>query len=129
MPRPTTTTLARPLGVRTVVLVAVAALALAAPLGSPHPAVAVPVPAGPTTDAGLAASAASPASQARLTSRLSSILNDVRSRTESDVSVLDAETGAVVYSRRSTSPNMPASNTKILTAAAAMHVLGPDYRF
>jgi len=130
MPVPTTTAaLARPRGVRAAVLATVAALALAAPFGNAHPAVAAPVPAGPTTGAGSAASAATAGSQARLTSRLSSILNDSRSRTESDVSVLDAETGAIVYSRRSTSANMPASNTKILTAVAAMHVLGPDYRF
>ena len=45
------------------------------------------------------------------------------------MSVLDAETGAVVYSRRSTSASLPASNTKVLTAAAAMHELGPGYRF
>ena len=129
MPLPTTTGIARHRAVRAAALATVAALALAAPLGNPHPAVAAPVPAGPTTDAGSAASAAEAASSARLTSKLSSILNDSRSRTESDVSVLDAETGGVVYSRRSTSADLPASNTKILTAVAAMHVLGPDYRF
>ena len=69
------------------------------------------------------------ATKVTLGSRLTAILNDPRSATESDVSVLDAGTGKVVYARRATSANMPASNTKILTAAAAMHVLGPRYRF
>src|SRR4051794_2761986 len=107
MPLPTTTALARPRGVRVAVLSTVAALALAAPLGTAHPAVAAPVPAGPATGADSAASAPAAASQVRLTNTLASILNDSRSRTESDVSVLDAETGAVVYSRRSTSAALP----------------------
>jgi len=107
--------------VRRGALAAVAALALVAPVGLVHPAQAAPVAGDPA--------ASSAAAGASLSSRLSSILNDARSRSETDVSVLDATTGATVYSRRSTSADMPASNTKILTAVAAMHVLGPDYRF
>jgi D-alanyl-D-alanine carboxypeptidase/D-alanyl-D-alanine-endopeptidase (penicillin-binding protein 4) len=98
-----------PQAARRAVLAGVAALVLTAPAALGHPAQA--------------------AVQARLSSRLSSILDDSRSRTETDVSVLDATTGAVVYSRRSTSANLPASNAKILTAVTAMHVLGPGYRF
>jgi D-alanyl-D-alanine carboxypeptidase/D-alanyl-D-alanine-endopeptidase (penicillin-binding protein 4) len=116
---------ARPQAARRAVLAAIAALTLTAPVALGHPAQAAPVVSAPAT----ASAAATAASQARLSTKLSSILNDARSRTESDVSVLDAETGAVVYARRSTSANLPASNTKILTAVAAMHVLGPDYRF
>ncbi len=129
-PRPAT---AGPRAVRrsALALCAAAALgALAVPVALGSPAQAAPVlgaPAAGTTTTSTAADAA--AAQTRLSSRLSSILNDARSRKETDVSVLDAGTGAVVYSRRSTSPGMPASNTKILTAVAAMHVLGPDYRF
>ena len=85
--------------------------------------------AAPARGLDAAADAARASSQARLRSRLSSILDDARSRKETDVSVLDAETGAVVYSRRSTSASLPASNTKVVTAAAALHELGPGYRF
>lgn len=112
--------------VRRAGLAASAAVALAAPMMLGYPAQAAPVVTDPAAGATTASAAKS---QARLSGTLSSILDDARSRKESDVSVLDAETGAVVYSRRSTSPNLPASNTKILTAVAAMHELGPDYRF
>jgi D-alanyl-D-alanine carboxypeptidase/D-alanyl-D-alanine-endopeptidase (penicillin-binding protein 4) len=118
----------RPDGARRAALAVLAAVVLAGPVALGHPAQAAPVAVAPT--AGTAAEdAALASSQARLSSRLSSILDDSRSRKETDVSVLDAETGTVVYARRSTTANMPASNTKVLTAAAAMHVLGPDYRF
>ena len=65
----------------------------------------------------------------RLQSRLASVLNDSRSRTESSVVVLDATTGERLYNRSGTRSVMPASNTKILTAVTAMHVLKPTYRF
>ncbi|MGI3781798.1 MAG: D-alanyl-D-alanine carboxypeptidase/D-alanyl-D-alanine endopeptidase [Janthinobacterium lividum] len=126
MPVSTTTDLPRPRAVRRVTLAAIAALALAAPVAVGEPAQAAPVVDAP---AAAADAASSVAARASLSSTLSSILNDPRARTETDVSVLDAETGASVYSRRSTSADMPASNTKILTAVTALHELGPDYRF
>ena len=130
MPMPTTVVTARtgprPAAARAVLAAAVAVV-LAAPVALAHPAQAAPVVGAPVAGAAEAAGAA--ASQARLGARLSSILDDARSRRETDVSVLDAETGAVVYARRSTSANLPASNAKIITAVAALDVLGPDHRF
>ena len=126
MPVSTTTVIPRSHAVRRATLAAFAALALAAPVAVGQPAHAAPVVTAPAADVAADASAAARAS---LSSTLSSILNDSRSRTETDVSVVDAETGAVVYGRRSTSASMPASNAKILTAVTALHELGPDYRF
>ena len=120
----------RPVALRRAATAAVLALVVGVPLGLPDPAAAAPT--APPVSAGeraASSAAAAAASTTALGRRLSGILDDSRSRSETDVSVLDASTGAVVYARRSTSPNMPASNTKILTAVAAMHVLGPDYRF
>lgn len=45
------------------------------------------------------------------------------------VSVKNAETGESVYSHMSDIRLRPASNMKLLTGAAALEVLGPDYRF
>ena len=123
MPVSTTTALPPGRAVRRTALGAVAALVLTAPVALVHPAQAVPVATAPP------AASAAVAARASLSSTLSSILDDARSRTETDVSVLDADTGAGVYARRSTSLDMPASNAKILTAVTALHVLGPDYRF
>lgn len=43
--------------------------------------------------------------------------------------VADLGTGKVLYSHRARSPAIPASTTKLLTAAAALSLLGPDHVF
>lgn len=45
------------------------------------------------------------------------------------VHVVDIESGEVLYSRRADAPMIPASNQKIITAAAALSELGPRYEF
>lgn len=43
--------------------------------------------------------------------------------------IVNPRTGDTLYSRNAGKLFMPASNQKILTAAVALHQLGPDYRF
>ena len=43
--------------------------------------------------------------------------------------VIEAESGRVLYSRNPDLALVPASNTKLFTTAAALSILGPDYRF
>lgn len=43
--------------------------------------------------------------------------------------VVDLTTGAALYQRNATAAFMPASNMKLFSDAAALMVLGPDYRF
>lgn len=43
--------------------------------------------------------------------------------------VVSLETGETLFELDSEIPLVPASNVKLLTAAAALHVLGPEYRF
>lgn len=45
------------------------------------------------------------------------------------VQVVDAETGEVLYSRNAEKPMIPASNQKIISGAAALLKLGPNYCF
>ena len=80
--------------------------------------------------AGATAPAQAAVPDSALVTRLDRVLADSRVRNGSTgVTVLDAAGGAQLYSRASDRALIPASNTKILTAVAALHDLGPDYRF
>ncbi len=45
------------------------------------------------------------------------------------IKIVHAKTGTVVYQNNPKKPMTPASNMKIVTSAAALKYLGPDYRF
>ncbi len=65
-----------------------------------------------------------------LVAKLDSVLSDSRAqRAKTGAVVLDAKTGELLYSRHGKRSVMPASNTKIVTAVAAMHALTPTFRF
>lgn len=74
--------------------------------------------------------AAAPVSDPALAKKLTTLMKDSRvTKGKTAVAVLDAATGSELYQRKGSQATIPASNTKIVTAAAAMHTLGPDYRF
>ncbi|MGX1884575.1 D-alanyl-D-alanine carboxypeptidase/D-alanyl-D-alanine endopeptidase [Streptomyces sp. NPDC055287] len=61
---------------------------------------------------------------------IDTILTDARlDGGAASVVVADAVTGETLYQRDSGDRLMPASNTKLPTSAAAMAILGPDYRY
>lgn len=65
-----------------------------------------------------------------LRSQLNSVMSDSRvTAARSGAVVLDGTDGRELYARYAWRAATPASNTKILTAVTAMHVLGPHYRF
>jgi D-alanyl-D-alanine carboxypeptidase/D-alanyl-D-alanine-endopeptidase (penicillin-binding protein 4) len=45
------------------------------------------------------------------------------------VKIVNPASGAVIYSRSASSPLIPASNMKLVTTAAALHYLGPDFTY
>jgi len=74
--------------------------------------------------------AAAPVTDKALATKLASVLKDSRvTKGRTSAVVLDAATGSELFQRSGSRATMPASNTKIITAAAAVHTLGPDYRF
>jgi D-alanyl-D-alanine carboxypeptidase/D-alanyl-D-alanine-endopeptidase (penicillin-binding protein 4) len=76
------------------------------------------------------APAAAAISDPALATKVRTLMKDWRvQQARSSTLVLDATSGSTLYSRYGSRSTTPASNTKIATAAAAMHVLGPDYRF
>ncbi|MGW7679817.1 D-alanyl-D-alanine carboxypeptidase/D-alanyl-D-alanine endopeptidase [Kribbella sp. NPDC054772] len=65
-----------------------------------------------------------------LQQRLDGLLNDSRyDGSQVALVVRDATTGETLYDRNGAERLLPASNTKLFTSTAAMHVLGPAYRF
>ncbi|MFE7356542.1 D-alanyl-D-alanine carboxypeptidase/D-alanyl-D-alanine-endopeptidase [Streptomyces sp. NPDC057543] len=61
---------------------------------------------------------------------IETILGDARMEGgAASVVIADAASGDVLYERQPTGRLTPASNTKLTTAAAALELLGPDYRF
>lgn len=78
---------------------------------------------------GVAALADDPA-VTRLTATLDGILADTRlDGAYAAVVVRDTTTGETLYDRNGSRRLLPASNTKLLTSAAALEILGPAYRF
>ena len=98
--------------------------------GTPaSPTPASPTPIGPSLPTQAKVSAAS-VSDPALAKKLAALMKDSRvTQGKTAVAVIDAATGSELYQRKGSQATMPASNTKLLTAAAAMHTLGPDYRF
>jgi D-alanyl-D-alanine carboxypeptidase/D-alanyl-D-alanine-endopeptidase (penicillin-binding protein 4) len=92
-------------------------LVLLAPvLGQPDTARAQPLPAL-ATDAALA-------------TKVASVLNDSRvTRATVGVVVAESSTGTQLYGRSATTAISPASNMKLVTSAAALDLLGPEYTF
>lgn len=75
---------------------------------------------------------ASPREQriAELRRRLDDLLREQPlARTRIGVAVMDATDGDILYAHNADKLFNPASNTKILTTAAALSELGPDYRY
>ncbi len=71
------------------------------------------------------------ATAAQIKSELQSIVRNAALGKDgiAGVSVVDLATGATIYENRSNEPLAPASNMKILTSAAAVKVLGPEFTF
>ncbi|MEU6073368.1 D-alanyl-D-alanine carboxypeptidase/D-alanyl-D-alanine-endopeptidase [Micromonospora sp. NPDC047074] len=96
---------------RTLALVAL--VAAAATAGAPTATAESPTPAA-----------------TRLNATIDAILADSRlDGAQVSVVVKDASTGATVYHRNGERRLVPASNTKLLTSAAALELLGPGHRF
>lgn len=65
-----------------------------------------------------------------LEEKMRAILDDERlDGAVTGVSIREADTGEVLYSRNGDTRLHPASNMKLLTGAAAMEILGKDYQF
>lgn len=100
------------IAVRLLPRIAVGLLAAASAIG-----VAMPVAVASPADPGLQA-------------KIRSVMRDPRvTRAKSGAIVLDAGDGRELYKRYAWRGTTPASNTKIVTAVTAMHLLGPRYRF
>jgi D-alanyl-D-alanine carboxypeptidase/D-alanyl-D-alanine-endopeptidase (penicillin-binding protein 4) len=82
------------------------------------------------TVAVVAAPPAYAAPDPRLARKIDAVMADSRvQRAKSSAVVLNADTGERLYSRNGNVARIPASNTKILTAAAALETLGPGFTF
>ena len=68
--------------------------------------------------------------QTTLNNHIASILADSSlSRAQVGVSIRNIQTKSIVFEKNGNQSFTPASNLKLLTTAAAMHILGADYRF
>jgi D-alanyl-D-alanine carboxypeptidase/D-alanyl-D-alanine-endopeptidase (penicillin-binding protein 4) len=65
---------------------------------------------------------------ASLSSAVDRILSEPsQSNVQYGVHIIDARSGRTLYDRNADSPMIPASNMKLITTAAALHYLGPDF--
>jgi len=66
---------------------------------------------------------------ARIARRIATIVGAGGLGTHYSIQVVDAESGSAVYSHKTTTARVPASNTKLFTAVSALTVLTPTKRF
>lgn len=79
---------------------------------------------------GPGAEAGADADRTGLPEAVDTILGDARMEGGvASVVIADAGTGELLYQHLPSTRLMPASNTKLATSAAAMEILGPEYRF
>ena len=52
-----------------------------------------------------------------------------QSKTTFSILAVDADSGKTLYQKNATKPMIPASNMKVITTAASLHYLGPNYVF
>jgi serine-type D-Ala-D-Ala carboxypeptidase/endopeptidase (penicillin-binding protein 4) len=90
---------------------------------SPSPTPTVPLPAPVLTGT----EGAGPPSRAALTRRVLAV--KVKGSGGYSGEVRDLRTGAVLFSHRATTGEIPASTTKLVTSAAALDLLGAEHRF
>ncbi|MBN2529866.1 MAG: D-alanyl-D-alanine carboxypeptidase/D-alanyl-D-alanine-endopeptidase [Deltaproteobacteria bacterium] len=64
-----------------------------------------------------------------LKNTLSVIAGKKPGNTVAGVSVMDVNSGEIIYALKGDEPLNPASNAKIVTAAAALKLLGPEFKF
>lgn len=89
-----------------------------------------PVAAGLALTLAWSAPAGADQSRPAFADTIDQILTDPRlDGAQASVMVADAATGDVLYRRDTEDRLMPASNSKLLTSAAALDVLGPDYTY
>ncbi len=67
--------------------------------------------------------------QASVSSTIDAIVTRQSANMQIGVEIINAGTGKVIYSKNPALPMTPASNTKVMTAAAAYLYLGPDYTY
>lgn len=106
----------------------VSALAACAPPGR------LPAPvstAAPAADVAPAMPAVAPVdSRTAIVRTADSVFHDPKFRTAAwGALIVDPATGDTLYSLNPRKLVMPASNMKVITAAVALHLLGPDFRF
>jgi D-alanyl-D-alanine carboxypeptidase/D-alanyl-D-alanine-endopeptidase (penicillin-binding protein 4) len=69
-------------------------------------------------------------SMAALAKRIDSIINQSSQKNvEFSVHIIKADTGETVYCHNETKPLIPASNMKVITTAASLEYLGPDFKY
>ncbi|WP_160295415.1 D-alanyl-D-alanine carboxypeptidase/D-alanyl-D-alanine endopeptidase [Demequina aurantiaca] len=95
-----------------------------APFLSAEPVAAVPPTEGPVTN--LDGDAPQP-TKATIDALAKKLRDDERTGDSTNVSVLDYVTGEYLGGISPADSQVPASTTKLLTAAAALHALGPDF--
>jgi D-alanyl-D-alanine carboxypeptidase/D-alanyl-D-alanine-endopeptidase (penicillin-binding protein 4) len=96
-------------------------------LGYPRPAVlaffvALSVASGAFSQAGR-----TEASQTKLTKRLAALVKEAAIGQSFGIVVADTQSGSILFAHNPELPLNPASNEKLLTAAAAMWELGPEF--